>query len=239
MEFEDQLSDALHDVSVPSSLRDRISARLHSEVREPSPATAGVQLDHAARYTPKHATPDHGVSDHGVSRHSVSRYSTSRYGSRRLWMGLAAAAAVAGIGLAIIPFTASRTSNQLATRCLDLLDSIDSVQPERWDAPAPDDLEQTRLALRQMQTRQTAMQLVGRQQVDRWTIWRLQSEVSGSIVYLIETNDQSPLADLTQSFALLRDSGKWTLAGMQVDQRVFFLASQDDVMRFVRTVSIA
>lgn len=228
-EQEDRwLRDALHSVSSPAGLRERIHGRLLQEVTAQTAFTdtslGKMESIAAALTTDCAAMRDHEI----VQTNSRGEVSTKKSISRRQMTGWAIALSALVLAFGIAQWSRPFSAEQLAQRALTRLDQLSNDQVA-WHTDFNSQLSE--LAILNGQLRD--VQPLGFQDhsggpiAERCRIWKLLSTTTNKPLYVFDFADAGQVADVSSQLEPIHTvSGGWSVAAMRSGARVVVVLYQ-------------
>ncbi len=221
-EQEDQwLRDALHSVSSPVGLRERIRSRLRQELAAQANLTELDRLNiESAPASPRHPIAE---ADGVIKLEVASLSAKTRSMTRRQWVGMALALSIAALTLGAFQWSRPFSAERLAQLSLTQLDQVigDEVN---WRTEFDEQLSD--LAVLNGQLLGNILPLgyqdrSGSPLAEQCRIWKLQSNTTHKSFYVFDFQDARTVGKLTSQLqAINRVSGGWSVVAMRSGDRV-------------------
>lgn len=215
------LREALHSVSPPGDLRERIRSRLRQEATAQLPAPQPAGSD-AASTVPASTVP------------AIS--------GRRAWLAWVLAAATAAAVLMAVRWSQPLSPQQLAAHCLVQLDGV-LQESHRWQSDVASHISQLSVLEGRLQGQVQPLgylDLDGGRFAKRCRVWKLRSDTTQRVFYVFDFQDARSIGRLGGQFqAVDRVSGGWSLYAMRSSERVLVVLFEGRVDDYLHRLQSA
>ncbi len=235
-EQEDRwLRDALHSVSSPAGLRERIQQRLRQEVPAPAVFTDTFMVKSesiaAALTTDSAAIPDH----ENLQANSLGQARNQQSISRRQWTGWAIALSVLALAFGISQWSRPLSTQQLAQRALTRLDQVLNDQAA-WNTDFESQLSELAILKGQLRDVQPLgfQDHAGKPIAERCRIWKLLSITTNKPLYVFDFADARQVARLSSLLEPIHTvSGGWSVVAMRSGDRVVVVLYEGSIENYL------
>lgn len=235
-EQEDRwLRDALHSVSSPAGLRERIQQRLLQEVASKAVSTDMSQVKKeliASALTADSAA----ISDHvNVQANSLGEARNQRSILRRQWTGWAIALSVLALAFGISQWPQTFSTEQLAQRALMRLDQVLNDQAA-WQTDFESQLSDLAILKGQLRDVQPLgfQDHAGKPIAEHCRIWKLLSTTTNKPLYVFDFAGARQVARLSSLLEPIHTvSGGWSVVAMRSGDRVVVVLYEGSIENYL------
>lgn len=236
-EQEDRLlRDALHSVSSPHGLRERICKRLNQDVAaqtDPT-VTSTTKMEILVAATVGSVAPSEhdGIGVSSTSKTSATLSSTRRHSTRRQWLGWAIALSFAALMFGVFQSTRPLSTEQLARHAMTQLDQIIS-DGANWQTQF--DVQFSDLAVLHGQLRDSVqpigyLERSGGPIAERCRVWKLLSTTTNKPLYVFSFPDALTVGRLTSQLQVVnRVSGGWSTVALRSGDRIVVVLAEGSI----------
>lgn len=223
-----QIELALHNVSIPAGLRDRLHAALRDAAETPLTNASSEAVSSEPMAASHQSVP--------LTADSPSSY------TRRGWLAVATAAALAAILFGAYHLSRPSSYSQIANHSLQQLELIRQghYSMQAIDAASSRELRPLWPQLKRDLAAIGMYDIAPPRQAEAARVWQLQSRTTGKDFFVFAFHDARRVEGLnSQLQSIHRVSGGWSLVAMQTEGRLFVVAYQGSTEDYINFLQAA
>lgn len=232
-----QIASALHNVSIPAGLRDRLHTALRDAAETPltnasSEAVGSEAVGSAATMSEPLAATDQ----------SIPLAAALPSHSRRGWLAVASAAVLAAVLFGAYHLSRPSSYSQIANHSLQQLELIRQghYPVQTIDAASSRELRPLWPQLKRDLAAIGMYDIAPPRQAEAARAWQLQSRKTGKDFFVFAFHGARRVEGLnSQLQSIHRVSGGWSLVAMQADGRLFVVAYQGSIEDYINLLQAA
>ncbi len=225
------LREALHSVSSPQGLRERICHRLSQEVVAQTDPTVNstTKMDSLVASTVASVAP---LEHEGVGVSNTSKTPAMLPATRRQWLGWALALSLAALMFGVFQSTRPLSTEQLARHAMTQLDQILNDGAD-WHTEFDEQFSE--LAILHGQLRDTVrpvgyLDRSGAPIAEHCRVWKLLSTTTNKPLYVFSFPNALTVGKLTPQLQVVnRVSGGWSMVALRSGERIVVVLAEGSI----------